>query len=73
MGGAGVRGLQKSLEGLIKGDSITDNRILPKLLKLATLPLKIAHPYSLAPLYHGSSKCFPSFCSFPSLMVTFRL
>ena len=52
------------------GDDITYDGILPKLLKIATLPLKIAHPYLLAPLYHGSLKHFPSFCSFPSLMAT---
>ena len=44
------------------GYDIFDDIILPRLLKLATLPLKIAHPYLLAPQYHDGSKHLPSVC-----------
>ena len=56
-GRAGDRGFGPKI-----GYDITDDIILPKLLKLATLPLKIAHPHLLAPPYHEGSKHLPSFC-----------
>ena len=40
-------GPTKGLEGLKTGRDIIDDRILPKLLKIAILPPKIAHPYLL--------------------------
>ena len=39
----GFWGLQRGKEGLKIGHDITADRILPKLLRIATLPPKIAH------------------------------
>ena len=44
------------------GYDISDDIILPKLLKLATLPLKIVCAHLLAPPYHEGSKYLPLFC-----------
>ena len=72
MSRGGFWGLPRDWKGLKIGHDIMDGRILPKLLKIVSLHPKIAHLYLLAPLYHGSWKQFPSFCSFSSRAVTFR-
>ena len=55
-----------------KRNDIAVDKIPPRVLKIATLPQKIAHTYPLAPPYNGNWKRSPSFCSFASFTVTFR-